>query len=312
MLLLSPNTNLLFMMQSVATQLSTVKTLSLRIKDFAQLIKFRLTTMVVFSTGIGYLLANEAIFSFNSFFLLLISGFLITGAANGINQIIEKDLDKLMTRTQNRPIAQGRLSVWEASIFLTLIGVLGVYVLGTYFNVEAALVGGASLFIYAFVYTPLKQKTHLSVWFGALAGATPPMIGYVAASGTLDATAWFLFAFQFVWQFPHFWALAWVLNDEYNKAGFYLLPTKEGRTKKTAFITLSFTVLLFPILFWYYQLGHSHFLWNILLLVFTVHFTHQAFRHYNEHDLRSARRLMFGSFYYLPVVQLIMVLEKFL
>ena len=299
------------MMQSVATQLFAVKSLSLRVKDLAQLVKFRLTFMVVFSTGIGYLLAEKTFFSITSFIILLISGFFITGAANGINQIIEKDLDRLMTRTQNRPIAQGRISVSQAVVFLSIIGLSGVYLLGTFFNATAAIIGGFSLLLYAFVYTPLKQKTNLSVWFGAISGATPPLIGYVASAGYIDATAWMLFAFQFVWQLPHFWALAWVLNDEYNKAGFYLLPTKAGRSKKTAFITFVATLLLLPLVYWYYILGNESLGYNLLLLVFTLNFVYQAYRHLKETNLVSAKRLMFGSFYYLPLIQLVFVLDKY-
>ena len=299
-------------MQSNIATLSFSEVVKSGIKDFSQLVKFRLTMMVVFSTGIGFLMADYQTFSYFSFFILLVSGFFITGAANGINQIIERDLDKLMTRTQNRPIAQGRLRLDVAVMIVILLSFSGIFLLGKFINPLSALISGISLLVYGFVYTPLKQKSSISVWAGAVAGAAPPLIGYTAASGQIDTTTWLLFAFQFVWQLPHFWALAWVLNDEYNKAGFYLLPTKEGRNKRSALITFLAAFLLIPLVFISYYTAVTNLFWSIALMLLTLHFVHQAYQLYQTCELSKARRLMFGSFYYLPVMQLIFILDKFI
>lgn len=295
-------------MPSLANPIDYSQKIKLKLTDIAQLIKFRLSSMVVFSTAVGYIVAQNDGFGF-SFFLLLLSGFMITGSANGINQLIEKDLDSLMTRTHNRPIAQNRIGIQEAIAILSILGFTGVFLLGNYFNFLAAIIGGISLLIYAFVYTPLKQKTNLSVWIGAVSGAAPPLIGYVAASGKIDSTALLLFAFQFVWQLPHFWALAWVLNDDYNKAGFYLLPDKKGRTKKSAFITLLASLVLIPLQVVYYYFGNDSLWINMLLLGLTSNYIFQAFRLYRQTDLKAARQLMFGSFYYLPLIQIVFILN---
>jgi protoheme IX farnesyltransferase len=282
------------------------------IKDFSQLVKFRLTMMVVFSTGVGFLMATTTHFQWISFLILMVSGFLITGAANGINQIIERDLDKLMTRTQNRPIAQGRLSVRQAVFSVTLMSLLGVVLLGTYINALSALIGGFSLLLYAFVYTPLKRKGSVSVWVGAIAGAAPPLIGYTAVTGTIDATAWVLFSIQLVWQLPHFWALAWVLNDEYNKAGFYLLPFKSGRSQSSATITLVSALGLLPLVYISYYLGITNGTISVLMLLVTLNFIYQSYQLWQTLEMSAARKLMFGSFYYLPLVQILLIIAHYL
>lgn len=282
------------------------------IKDFSQLVKFRLTMMVVFSTGVGFLMATTTHFQWISFLILLVSGFLITGAANGINQIIERDLDKLMTRTQNRPIAQGRLSVRQAVFTVILMSLVGVALLGTYINALSALIGGFSLLLYAFVYTPLKRKGSISVWVGAIAGAAPPLIGYTAVTGTIDATAWVLFAIQLVWQLPHFWALAWVLNDEYNKAGFYLLPFKSGRSQSSATITFVSALGLMPLVYISYYLGITNGTISLLMLLVTLNFIYQSYQLWQTLEMLAARKLMFGSFYYLPLVQILLIIAHYL
>jgi len=299
------------MSQSTVLISSQTKSFTL-LKDLSQLVKFRLTMMVVFSTGVGFLMATTTNFQWISFLILLVSGFLITGAANGINQIIERDLDKLMTRTQNRPIAQGRLSIAQALGWVSVMSFVGVFLLATYINSIAAIIGGSSLLLYAFVYTPLKQKSSLSVWVGAIAGAAPPLIGYTAVTGTIDATAWFLFAVQFVWQLPHFWALAWVLNDEYNKAGFFLLPFKSGRSKNSAAITFVSALGLLPLVWISYEMEITSISMSILLLVATVNFVYQAYQLWQTLELKAARKLMFGSFYYLPIVQILFIIAHYL
>jgi protoheme IX farnesyltransferase len=199
------------------------------------------------------------------------------------------------------------LRLAEAIVIVSMMSFIGVFLLGTYINALSAIIGGLSLIIYAFVYTPLKQKTSLSVWIGALAGAAPPLIGYTAVSDTIDQTAIMLFAFQFVWQLPHFWALAWVLNDEYNKAGFFLMPTKEGRSKRSALVTLLASMMLIPLVFLSNIFEITSLFWSLLLLLFTLNFVYQAYQLYITLELSKARKLMFGSFYYLPIIQLILI-----
>lgn len=282
-----------------------------KFSDYLQLVKVRLTMSVVFSAGVGYVLAAETI---NIFLLslLLLGGFLTTGAANGLNQIFEKDLDKLMTRTGNRPVASGRLSVIEAYAVSLILGFLGAFILNYFFNFLASMIGVISIFIYAFIYTPLKQHSRIAVFAGAIAGAMPPVIGYVAVTGTFDSWCLLLFTIQFIWQFPHFWAIAWMLNDDYKKANFRLLPSKQGRTQFSATITFLSTSILIPLVVFFYLNNYVGLFIAILMMLLTVNFTYQSYQLYKDLSLKSAKKLMFGSFYYLPLIQLLLVLSKYL
>lgn len=282
-----------------------------KFSDYLQLVKVRLTTSVVFSAGFGYVLGTESSINFFLLGILLLGGFLITGAANGLNQIFEKDLDKLMTRTGNRPVASGRLSVIEAYAVSLILGIIGAFLLNYFFNFLASVIGVLSLIIYAFIYTPLKQKSRLAVVAGAIAGAAPPVIGYVAINGTIDIWCLLLFALQFIWQFPHFWAIAWMLDDDYKKAGFRLLPSLQGRTKLSATITLYTTSLIIPLVLFFYIENYVGLLFSTLILLLTIHFTFQAYQLYKTRAMESAKKLMFGSFYYLPLVQIVLILSKY-
>lgn len=282
-----------------------------KFSDYLQLVKVRLTMSVVFSAGVGYILAAETV---NFFFLslLLLGGFLTTGAANGLNQIFEKDLDKLMTRTGNRPVASGRLSVFEAYAVSLLLGLFGAFILNYFFNFLASIIGVISIIIYAFIYTPLKQRSRIAVFAGAVAGAMPPVIGYVAVTGSFDSWCLLLFILQLIWQFPHFWAIAWMLDDDYKKANFRLLPSVQGRTKFSATITLLSTSLLIPTVVFFYLNNYVGLFIGTLMMLFTLNFTYQAYKLYKDLTLKSAKKLMFGSFYYLPLLQLLLVLSKYL
>ena len=213
-----------------------------KVQDYAQLTKMRLASLVVFSAAMAFLLAPGAV-NWNHFLLLILGGFLVTGASNGFNQIMERDLDKLMTRTAQRPLPDGRMSVAEAFAISGIMAVAGIFILTYYLNLYSGLLGMAAMMSYVLAYTPLKRVTPLSVFVGAIPGAIPPMLGWVAETGSLNAGAWILFAVQFMWQFPHFWAIAWVLDDDYKKAGFIMLPTGE-RNKSAAFQTLVYTLSL--------------------------------------------------------------------
>ena len=199
---------------------------SQKLKDYSELVKMRLNLLVVFSSAISYAMAAAGNINWLQLGMLSLGGFLVVGASNGINQIIEKDFDKLMIRTANRPIATQRMSVTEASIASALMGIAGVLILGLFLNQMSAILAFAALLSYAFLYTPLKRISPISVFVGAFPGAIPPMLGWVAATGTIGVEALILFLIQFFWQFPHFWSIAWVLDDDYKRAGFKMLPYK--------------------------------------------------------------------------------------
>lgn len=283
-----------------------------KFSDYLQLVKVRLTLSVVFSAGVGFVLGVNSSINFFLLTMLLLGGFLITGAANGLNQIFEKDLDKLMTRTGNRPVASGRLSVIEAYTVSLFLGVLGAFLLNYYFNFLSSLIGVLSLFIYAFIYTPLKQKSRIAVFAGAIAGAAPPVIGYVAITGTFDMWCILLFTLQFLWQFPHFWAIAWMLDDDYKKAGFRLLPSLKGRTKFSAIITFLSTSLIIPLVLFFYFENYVGTTIGVLMLILTFNFTYQSYQLYKTRQLENAKKLMFGSFYYLPLIQILLIISKYL
>ena len=217
--------------------------------DYSQLVKFRLTFTVVFSSILGYLLGVENEIDWLLVSALALGGFLVVASSNGINQIIEKDFDKLMTRTENRPIAQNRMTILEAGIFCAITGVVGVSILGLYLNTYSALLGFASLMCYAFIYTPLKKVSNLAVLVGAFPGAIPPLLGWVAATGEFTSAAVVLFLLQFFWQFPHFWSIAWILDDDYKKAGYQLLPSASGRTEESATQIIIYSAVLIPLSF---------------------------------------------------------------
>src|SRR6185312_13277331 len=225
-------------------------TLASKVKDYFILIKFTLTFLVVFSCVVCYLLAPNVTFNFISVSTLFIAGIFITGSANAINQIVEKDTDLLMKRTAKRPVAAGRMTVNEAWSFAVVIGAVGIIMMWYWFNFASAMIALFSLFLYAFIYTPLKKVSSIAVLVGAFPGALPCLIGWVAGfshgGDNSWAGGWVLFLIQFLWQFPHFWAIAWVAHNDYSKAGFKLLPSDKGPTKKTALQAVIYSVMMVP------------------------------------------------------------------
>ena len=198
-----------------------------KVKDYFQLIKPSLSIMVVFSSVISYLLAPKVVaFDWRMITLLFVAGLLVTGSANAINQVVEKDTDAVMKRTANRPVAAGRMTVAQGWTFAVITGTSGIFMLGNYFNWLAAGIALLSLFLYAFVYTPLKKVSSISVIVGAVPGALPCLIGWAAGNDSLSIGGWTLFLLQFMWQFPHFWAIAWIAHNDYARAGFKLLPSE--------------------------------------------------------------------------------------
>jgi heme o synthase len=282
----------------------------LKAKALFELTKFRLTSLVVFSGAVGYLLAVRGDLVWSSFFLFCVGSFLITAAANTINQIIEIDSDKLMSRTFNRPLPSGRLNTFESSIFAFVSSVLGFFILYTYLNPLTAFLGLLSLVLYAFAYTPLKRVTPWAVFVGAFPGALPPLIGWVGATGDLTIYAFIIFGIQFIWQFPHFWAIAWVLDDDYKKAGIKLLPSGGGRNLNTAFQIMIYTLFLIPFGLLPANFGMTGMVSAAVTTLCGVLFLAQTFYLMKDGSNRSAKKIMFGSFLYLPIVQIALLLDK--
>ena len=280
-----------------------------RTKDYIQLTKLRLSFLVVFSAAAGFLIGSDGSLDWTKFFFLIIGGFLVTGSSNAFNQVIEKDLDRLMTRTEKRPLPDRRLGLNQAIIFSAITGTIGVLVLLYFVNLPSALLGLLALVLYTLAYTPLKRLTPLAVFVGAIPGSFPPMLGWVAATGNFGLVAFLLFAIQFMWQFPHFWAIAWVLDDDYKKAGFRLLPSG-NRDRSSAFQTVVYTLALLPLGLTPYFFQMSGIISAIVVSLCGIFFLYLAINLYKTRDVKEARKLMFGSFLYLPLVQMALLFDK--
>ena len=294
---------------------SPVKSISFAafVNDFLQLTKFRLALSVVFSSVAGYLLAVDQVET-KILIGLFIGGFAMVGASNAINQLIEKDLDALMSRTKNRPLPTGRMSALVAAIIATFLTVLGVMVLYA-INVKTALFGLLSIFIYTCIYTPLKTKSPLAVFVGAFPGAIPFMLGWVAATGEFGVEPGTLFMVQFFWQFPHFWAIGWMLDDDYKKAGFKMLPSGNP-DRLTAFQIVFYTlwtivISLLPATSYTGNL-HLSIPGAILILIIGLYLLYYAIKLMQLKTKDAAKKLMFASIGYITILQLIYVIDKFI
>ncbi|WP_162427473.1 heme o synthase [Pontibacter pudoricolor] len=276
---------------------------------YFKLLKFRLSFTVSFSSAIGFILGRP-VATYWEIALVMIGGLLVTGSANIINQIIEREYDKLMKRTAKRPLPTGQVSVAEAIGVCIITGVAGLLILGYTFNVLTAALSLLSLVLYGFVYTPLKRISPICVFVGAIPGAMPPLIGWVAATGVLGVEAWILFGIQFMWQFPHFWAIAWVLDDDYKKAGFKMLPMAGGKNLKTAIQIMIYTLVLIPFSLLPLQFGMTGTTSALIAVVCGVLFLAQTFYLMRTCTKKAAMNIMFGSFLYLPIVQIAFVLDK--
>lgn len=277
-----------------------------KLRDYATFMKFRLASLVVISAAIAFAAASKDL-NWVKMGWLVLGGFLVTGSSNGFNQILERDLDKLMTRTQNRPLPQERMSVAEAMVLASVTGIAGIAILWIFMNPLSGVLGLLALLLYTVVYTPLKRVTPFAVFIGAFPGAIPPLLGCVAATegfGSIPLIGWILFAGQFIWQFPHFWAIAWVLDDDYKKAGFKMLPSPGGRDKSSAFQVLVYTLFLYPISLMPVMFKFSGFPSSLIISFCSIYFLYQAYILYKECTVEAARKLMFGSFFYLPAIQL--------
>ncbi len=276
--------------------------------------------MVVFSSVISYLLVPGVLYEWWRILLLFAGGLLVTGSANTINMVVEKDTDARMKRTAKRPIAAGRITPEQGWGFAIMTGALGVFILGYFFNWWAAGIAAFSLFLYAFVYTPLKKVNSIAVLMGAVPGALPCLIGWVAGFVNGQEIDWLggfiLFGIQFLWQFPHFWAIAWIAHKDYSEVGFKLLPSEKGPTKFTALQTIIYSLLLLPISLAPFYTGMCTFtgvsglIGFVLVIIANVFMITRSVILYRKMDVSSARKVMFGSYFYLVVVLLALLLAK--
>lgn len=300
----------MFVEKTVKTDISTV--ISAKYADYASLVKMRLSSLVVFTAAISYLYADKGVevMDWSKFISLIIGGFLVTGSANGFNQILERNLDKFMRRTQDRPLPSGRMTVTEALIASLIMGISGILLLGYQVNYLTAFFGIFSLLSYAFIYTPLKQVSRLAVFIGAIPGAMPPLLGYVASANHFGMEPGLLFAVQFIWQFTHFWAIAWLLNEDYNKAGFFLLPSLSGTTKASARWIMASAIIQIPVSILPYLYNYVGEVYLVSAIVMGVWGLYPAYKLLKNCDVASAKKVMFTGFLYIMVIQVMMLVDK--
>ncbi len=291
-------------------QTASASIFSVKLKACYELLKPRLSFLVAFSSGFGYLLGAKGPFDWGILALLMLGGFLVSGSSVIINQIIEKPYDALMSRTANRPIPTGKISNEEAAILAVITGLLGLGLLWVSTNPLTVLLSFISLLLYAFVYTPLKRVGPIAVFVGAIPGALPPFIGWVAATGTLGYEPGILFGIQFIWQFPHFWAIAWVSDEDYKKAGFKLLPGGGTKDIKTAVNIMIYTLFLLPLGLLPMAFEMTGMVSAIVATVCGILFLVQTIKLLFDNSRKNALRIMFGSFISLPIVQIAFLLDK--
>lgn len=281
-----------------------------KMRDYAQLMKPNLSFMVVFSSVVGYLIVPGVEFLWKDVLLLFAGGMLVTNGANIINQILERYSDRMMKRTMLRPLPDERMTLTEAVVLSALSAIAGAAILAYYFNIAAAGLSLLSLLIYGFAYTPMKKIHPVATFIGAIPGALPPLIGWVAATGSLGLGGWALFLIQFFWQFPHFWAIAWVGYEDYLKAGIRMLPSREGKTSFTGLQCIFYSLTLIPLAMLPHALGLSGSTGMAICIGCGLLYTFASFIFYLRNDRTSAKRLMYSSFLYLPTVLLALLIDK--
>ncbi len=281
-----------------------------KVQDYKEAIKFRLTITVVFSSVMAFLIASIGAINWQSVLILAMGGFFVTGAANIFNQVLEKDFDILMTRTQNRPIATGRMTVLEAVVAGGIMSIVGIAFLAL-FNPWTAILGMVALVSYAFIYTPLKRVSPIAIFVGALPGALPMVIGCAAAEGRLTLLGLSLFILQFLWQFPHSWSIGYLGFEDYKKAGFKFMPEVNGMLDRSAGLqSLLYSLFLIPVCVLPWFLGATGFATAILAVLLSVGFSFFAWTFYEKYTRKSALVLMFYSIAYIPLVLIIFFLDK--
>ena len=293
----------------IAGQISGPSYIVSKAKAYIELLKFRLSFLVAFSCAFGFILATPHA-NLLQLAAVFAGGFFLSGASVTVNQIIERDLDKLMTRTMSRPLPTGRVTVLEAFWFSVICLLAGVVLLMTFTNVLTVGLSLLSMVLYSFVYTPLKRVGPIAVFVGAIPGALPPLLGWTAATGVISHEALIIFGIQFIWQFPHFWAIAWVADEDYKKAGFKLLPSGGQKDLNTAIQIMIYTMFLIPLGLLPAKFGITGVDSAVVVTVCGVLFFAQTFSLMKNGNRQSALRIMFGSFLYLPIVQIAYLLDK--
>ena len=279
------------------------------IKLFFEITKFRLSLLVALSSVFGFFISSSNV-DIYEVFILLVGGYLISSSSVINNQILEKDLDKMMNRTNKRPIPTGRISVYKSVIMSIFSMIIGLFLISFYLNIYAALLSFISLILYSFVYTPMKKFGPIAVFIGAIPGALPPLIGWVASTGEITLEAIIIFSIQFIWQFPHFWAIAWMYDDDYKKVGFKLLPNNGEKNLKTAVNIMIYTLFLIPLGLLPTIFGITGIISGTVAVFLAIIFLAQTFKLINDYSRESAVKVMFSSFIYLPIVQISYVLDK--
>ncbi|MCS3918371.1 heme o synthase [Fervidibacter sacchari] len=280
-----------------------------KLSDYAQLVKLKLSTLVVVTTAFGYLLAlrNHWMEVSAHLMLTLIGAFMVVGSANAFNQVLERDLDSLMERTKGRPLPSGRMGLFEAVFAATFLAALGLTILALFTNWLTVLLSSLAFCLYVFAYTPLKRKTEFCSLIGAISGAIPPVMGWTAVRNELSPDALALFALQFLWQFPHFWAIAWLYREDYQKVGFKMLPVKgdlNSVTRQTVYYTLATTMVsLYPLLAgrvsWFYAVGGS---------LLGIWFLSSALRFHRQSTKKASKNMLMVADIYLPLLLMLWLL----
>ena len=281
-----------------------------KLKAYFELLKFRLSLLVAFSAAFGYVFGVNGQVNWLHMGIFTLGGFLISGASIVLNQIWEKDLDALMDRTKERPLPKNYITTNEALAYSIILLTIGMSILLAYTNMLTVSLAILSTILYSFVYTPLKRVGPIAVFVGAIPGALPPLLGWTAATGTITYEALIIFGIQFIWQFPHFWAIAWVLYDDYQKAGFKLLPSRAGRTAGSALQIMIYTMFLLPLSLLPALFQLTGMISAVVATICGCLFLAQTFHLMKDGSKKAALRIMFGSFLYLPVVQIAFLLDK--
>lgn len=281
-----------------------------KVRAFVELLKPRLSLLVAFSCGFGFSLASVNNINWVTLTMLTVGGFLLSGASVALNQVLERSYDSVMTRTRNRPLPTGKLSVSESVAFAVLCLVVSLSLLWFYTNTLTVWLSMLSMILYTFVYTPLKRVGPIAVFVGAIPGALPPLLGWIAFSGTITYESIIIFGIQFIWQFPHFWAIAWVADDDYKRAGFRLLPSGGGKDHNTAIQIMTYTLFLLPLGLLPAWVGLTGITSAVIATLCGVGFLASTFSLMKTGNEKSAKQIMFGSFIYLPVVQIAYLLDK--
>ncbi|MCF8408656.1 MAG: heme o synthase [Crocinitomicaceae bacterium] len=278
-----------------------------KFKTYLIFTKFRLSSLVILSAIAGYLFAGGS--DITELILLTFGGIFVTGASNGANQIWEQHLDKLMNRTNRRPLPQGWMTNKEAYSVVVISLIIGTAMLFA-INLFSALLGLFAFVSYVFIYTPMKQVSSWAVLIGAFPGAIPPFLGAIAATNDFGLLPGVLFFVQFTWQFPHFWAIAWILHEDYQRAGFHLLPSKTGKTKNSAFQIMIYSLALIPFSLIPWLMGWCGTVTLVLASCIGILFFLYSYKLFITCEDKDARKLMFASFVYLPIIQFVYVFDR--